>query len=56
MVNRNDAAVDLVLIAGRIVVRNGIPTELLGVERTGSFLRAAHRTPAPQKEDMARVG
>jgi N-acyl-D-aspartate/D-glutamate deacylase len=56
MVNRNDAAVDLVLIAGRTVVRNGIPTELLGVERTGSFLRAAHRTPAPQKEDMARVG
>ena len=56
MVNRNDAAVDLVLIAGRTVVLNGIPTELLGVERTGSFLRAGHRTPAPQKEDMAHVG
>jgi len=56
MVNRNDAAVNLVLIAGRTVVLNGIPTELLGVERTGSFLRAGHRTPAPQKEDMAHVG
>jgi len=56
MVNRNDAAVDLVLIAGRTVVRNGIPTELLGAERTGSFLRVAHRTPAPQKEGLAHVG
>ncbi|WP_127782955.1 amidohydrolase family protein [Rhodococcus sp. X156] len=40
MVNRNDAAVPLVLIAGRVVVEDGTPTELLGAERTGSFLRA----------------
>lgn len=46
MVNRNDDAVDLVLIGGRIVVRHGVPTDILGTERTGSFLRAGHRTPA----------
>ena len=48
MVNRNDAAVNLVLIGGRAVVRDGAPTELLGAERTGSFLRAGQRTAAPQ--------
>ena len=47
MVNRNDAAVDLVLIAGCTVVCDGVPTELLGSERTGSFLRTGQRTPAP---------
>jgi N-acyl-D-aspartate/D-glutamate deacylase len=46
MVNRNDDAVDLVLIGGRTVVRDGAPTEILGTERTGSFLRAGERTPA----------
>jgi N-acyl-D-aspartate/D-glutamate deacylase len=43
MVNRNDDAVDLVLIGGRAVVRNGVPTEALGAERTGRFLRAGQR-------------
>lgn len=52
MVNRNDDAVNLVLIGGRAVVRDGIPTDVLGIERTGSFLRAGQRTPAP---DHARV-
>ena len=47
MVNRNDAAVSLVLIGGRAVVRDGTPTEVLGSKRTGSFLRAGQRTPAP---------
>ena len=65
MVNRNDAAVDLVLIGGRTVVRGGTPTELLGKTRTGSFLRTGQRTPAPvsapeastpQKEGLAHVG
>jgi N-acyl-D-aspartate/D-glutamate deacylase len=65
MVNRNDAAVDLVLIGGRTVVQGGTPTELLGVERTGSFLRTGQRTPAPvptapvstpEKEGLAHVG
>jgi len=47
MVNRNDAAVNLVLISGRTVVRDGMPTELLGAERTGSFLRTGSRTSPP---------
>ncbi|MEI7518646.1 MAG: amidohydrolase family protein [Mycobacteriaceae bacterium] len=47
MVNRNGAAVNLVLISGRTVVRDGTPTGLLGAERTGSFLRAGRRTSAP---------
>ena len=48
MVNRNDPAVPLVLIAGRAVVRDGVPTDVLGAERTGSFLRAERRIPPPQ--------
>jgi len=60
MVNRNDAAVDLVLISGRTVVRGGTPTELLGTTRTGSFLRTGKRTPAPvsapEREGLAHVG
>ncbi len=47
MVNRNDDAVELVLIGGRAVVRHGCPTEVLGVEKTGSFLRAGQRTEVP---------
>ena len=46
MVNRNDAAVNRVLIGGRTVVRDGGPTELLGTTRTGSFLRAGTPTAA----------
>lgn len=53
MVNRNDAAVPLVMISGRAVVEHGVPTEVLGTERTGSFLRAGQKTapvhqPAPK--------
>lgn len=47
MVNRNNDTVELVLIGGRAVVRNGAPTEALGTERTGSFLRVGRATPAP---------
>jgi N-acyl-D-aspartate/D-glutamate deacylase len=43
MVNRNDAAVRAVYVAGRRVVADGEPTPLLGRERTGSFLRAEQR-------------
>ena len=50
MVNRNDAAVNLVLIGGRTVVRDGVPTELLGATRTGSFLRAGTPTAAAVHE------
>jgi len=62
MVNRNDAAVKLVLISGRTVVRDGMPTDLLGTERTGSFLRTGRRTSAPspqsspKNEGLAHVG
>jgi N-acyl-D-aspartate/D-glutamate deacylase len=47
MVNRNDATVPHVLVAGREVWRDGGPTEVLGRERTGSFLRAGERVPPP---------
>lgn len=47
MVNRNDALVNLVLIGGRTVVRDGAPSDVLGTRRTGSFLRAGGRTDPP---------
>lgn len=40
MVNRNDKTVNAVFVAGRQVFRDGQPTELVGRERTGGFLRA----------------
>lgn len=40
MVNRNDQTVKAVFVSGREVVRDGQPTEILGRERTGGFLRA----------------
>ena len=46
MVNRNDAAVPAVFISGRRVVADGEPTDLLGSERTGQFLKAEQRGPA----------
>ena len=52
MVNRNDATVPLVMVGGRTVWRDGDATELLGRERTGSFLRAGERAPA-QRPDTA---
>ncbi len=58
MVNRNDAAVNLVLIGGRTVVEDGVPTAVLGAIRTGSFLRAGTRTAAPvhDETELADVG
>jgi N-acyl-D-aspartate/D-glutamate deacylase len=44
MVNRNDAAVPAVFIAGRRVIADGEPTEVLGHERTGQFLRADQKS------------
>jgi N-acyl-D-aspartate/D-glutamate deacylase len=49
MVNRNDDTVNAVLVAGRAVFLNGQPTEVLGAERTGSFLRAKTTTPATSR-------
>jgi N-acyl-D-aspartate/D-glutamate deacylase len=40
MVNRNDAAVPLVMVAGTPVFEHGRPGDTLGVQRTGRFLRA----------------
>ncbi|WP_409429071.1 N-acyl-D-amino-acid deacylase family protein [Mycobacterium sp. SMC-11] len=47
MVNRNDEAVSAVFISGQAVILDGQPTSVLGRQRTGSFLRADTRTPAP---------
>jgi N-acyl-D-aspartate/D-glutamate deacylase len=47
MVNRNDDTVTTVFVGGRIVFRNGVPSELVGTTRTGSFLRAGAPVPAP---------
>ncbi|WP_370248009.1 amidohydrolase family protein [Nocardioides sp.] len=55
MVNRNEAAVRAVLISGRTVVENGEPTELLGRERTGVFLRAGRPTPPVTAEARRSV-
>jgi N-acyl-D-aspartate/D-glutamate deacylase len=46
MVNRNDDTVSAVFVAGQAVFLDGQPTEVLGNQRTGSFLRADTATPA----------
>lgn len=46
MVNRNDDTVAAVYVGGRAVFVGGRPTELVGRQRTGRFLRAAHKAPA----------
>lgn len=56
MVNRNDAAVNVVLIGGRTVVRGGVPTEVLGTQRTGRFLRAGQRAAAPIEKEFSHAG
>ncbi len=56
MVNRNDAAVNVVLIGGRTVVRDGVPTEVLGTQRTGRFLRAGERAAAPIEKEFSHAG
>jgi N-acyl-D-aspartate/D-glutamate deacylase len=58
MVNRNDATVKAVLVGGRAVFIDGVATELVGRQRTGRFLRAAHKAPAlpTQKGELTSVG
>jgi N-acyl-D-aspartate/D-glutamate deacylase len=46
MVNRNDDTVNAVLVGGRAVFLDGKATDLVGAQRTGRFLRAAHKAPA----------
>jgi N-acyl-D-aspartate/D-glutamate deacylase len=43
MARRNDAAVDAVLVGGRVAVRNGVPLPAVGRERFGRFLGAGER-------------
>ena len=51
MVNRNDATVTAVFVGGQPVVLDGEPTDLLGQERTGVFLRAGQANPvAPRSQ------
>ena len=51
MVNRNDDAVTAVLVGGRTVFADGALTDLVGNQRTGQFLRAAHRVPSISTND-----
>ena len=51
MVNRNYDTVTAVLVAGRAVFLNGQPTEVLGAQRTGSFLRANTTTRAANDQE-----
>ncbi|BBZ32948.1 N-acyl-D-amino-acid deacylase family protein [Mycolicibacterium confluentis] len=56
MVNRNDETVKAVLVAGNTVFRDGAPTDLVGSQRTGSFLRADGRPRnAPTRLDSERA-
>ncbi|MEN4400436.1 N-acyl-D-amino-acid deacylase family protein [Mycolicibacterium senegalense] len=56
MVNRNDATVKTVMVAGHTVFADGHPTELVGRQRTGSFLRADGRPRnAPLPRDTKRL-
>ncbi len=57
MVNRNDDTVAAVFVGGRAVFTDGKPTGLVGKQRTGRFLRAAHKAPAvsAQESELASV-
>jgi N-acyl-D-aspartate/D-glutamate deacylase len=56
MVNRNDDTVTAVLVGGRTVFRNGVPTDLVGTVRTGSFLRAGRKVSAAARTAVAISG
>ena len=47
MVNRNDDTVAAVLVAGRAVFLDGRATDIVGRQRTGSFLQAGTASAAP---------
>ena len=57
MVNRNDDTVRAVFVGGRAVFLNGESTDLVGTQRTGRFLRAAHSAPAHtiQESELSSV-
>jgi N-acyl-D-aspartate/D-glutamate deacylase len=56
MVNRNDDTVRAVFVSGRAVFLDGAATGLVGKCRTGRFLRAAHKAPAVETEELTSVG
>ena len=58
MVNRDDDTVAAVFVGGRAVFLDGNPTPLVGAQRTGRFLRAAHKAPAVRAQDgvLAHAG
>ena len=58
MVNRNDDTVNAVFVGGRAVFLDGTATDVVGTQRTGRFLRAAHKAPAPAagESELASVG
>lgn len=62
MVNRNDDTVTAVFVGGEAVFLDGELTPVVGSQRTGRFLRAAHKAPAlaarppVRKEVLAHVG
>lgn len=55
MVNRNDDTVAAVFVGGQAVFLNGQPTEVLGTDRTGSFLRAGIATPATARAKISKT-
>lgn len=55
MVNRNDQTVTAVLVGGRTVFAAGQLTDLVGKQRTGRFLRAAHQTPSISAENSELI-
>ncbi|CDP82029.1 MULTISPECIES: N-acyl-D-amino-acid deacylase family protein [Mycolicibacterium] len=55
MVNRNDQTVTAVLVGGRTVFTDGQLTDLVGKQRTGRFLRAAHQTPSISAENSELI-
>jgi N-acyl-D-aspartate/D-glutamate deacylase len=58
MVNRNDDTVNAVFVGGRAVFFDGKATDVVGKQRTGRFLRAAHKAPAldAREGELASVG
>ncbi|MEE3850102.1 amidohydrolase family protein [Gordonia sp. LSe1-13] len=56
MVNRNDDTVVAVYVSGRRVVDRGVPTEMVGVQRTGQFLRAGRRGAPVAAEAAGSAG
>ena len=51
MVNRNDDTVSAVFVAGRAVFLDGKATDIVGTQRTGSFLRAPTVSAVPVPVD-----